>query len=400
MNPTGKKWCRIALFNLLLVAIAGVMLRLKILVAIPWLDHKHLLHGHSHFAFAGWVSLCLMAALAGLLPESLSRKYSKILLSTAVSAYGMLLSFPFQGYGPVSIFFSTLSVVFSWWFAITLWKDLGGSQLNTLVQNAIRWSLAFLVVSAAGTFFLAWLMATEVNNARLYFAAIYFYLHFQYNGWFFFAILALFASRLPASLLVKLHQPVLWLAVAAIPAYFLSALWMRLPSWMYVLAVVAAIVQTVAFVLFLKKLLPHTRRLFEMKAVQIVWLLSLISLCIKFLLQALSVFPALSKYAFAYRPVVIGYLHLVLLGFVSFFLFGWLISNDLIPAARKKLPASIWLFITGFVLTEGTLMAQGFTAMFFVAIPHTNEMLLVAALFLLAGIAWMNRELADSPGPL
>ncbi|MBC6492492.1 hypothetical protein ACFSQD_19020 [Flavihumibacter stibioxidans] len=400
MNPTGKKWCRIALFNLLLVAIAGVLLRLKILVALPWLHHKNLLHGHSHFAFAGWVSLFLMGALVGLLPERLSAKYGRILLAYAVSAYGMLISFPFQGYGAVSIFFSTLSVLFSWWFAVVLWKDLAGAGLATLVSNAIRWSLVFLVISAAGTFFLAWLMATHVNNARLYFAAIYFYLHFQYNGWFFFAILALFFSQLPLILQERLRQPVLWLAMAAIPAYFLSALWMSLPSWMYIAAVLAALAQTAAFIILLKNLLPYVRNFFTGKSLRTVWLLSLMALCIKFLLQGLSVFPALSKYAFAYRPVVIGYLHLVLLGFVSFFLFGWLIRHDYIPAAAKKLPASVWLFIIGFVLTEGTLMAQGITSMFFVAIPHTNEMLLVAALFLLAGIAWMNRQTTYSPRPL
>ena len=113
MNPIGKKWCRIALFNLLLVASAGVLLRLKILTPLTWLNHKYMLHAHSHFAFAGWVSLFLMAAMIGNLPEKFSKGYERILIAYTITAYGMLFSFPFQGYGAVSIIFSTLSVLVS-----------------------------------------------------------------------------------------------------------------------------------------------------------------------------------------------------------------------------------------------------------------------------------------------
>ncbi|MCG7859310.1 hypothetical protein MD537_20200, partial [Flavihumibacter sediminis] len=63
MNATANKWIRLALFNLLLVALAGLVLRLKILLPLPWIHHKHLLHAHSHFAFAGWISLFLMGAI-------------------------------------------------------------------------------------------------------------------------------------------------------------------------------------------------------------------------------------------------------------------------------------------------------------------------------------------------
>lgn len=398
MNPLGRKWSRIALINLGLVALAGIFLRLKILLPLTWLNHKYLLHAHSHFAFAGWVSLFLMAALVGTLPGKINKVYDKILFVYAISAYGMFLSFPFQGYGAVSIIFSTLSVLVSWWFAWQLWKDLHGDSLNSQIAANIRWALAFLVLSAAGTFFLAWLMANKIDDARLYFGAVYFYLHFQYNGWFFFAIVSLFLSQVTPSLRQQLNKPLQWMAFACIPAFFLSALWMRLPDWMYITAVVAAVMQLLAFSWLLVLVIRKAGAQLHDPAVKQIWILSLLALAIKILLQSLSIFPSLSKYAFAYRPVVIGYLHLVLLGFVSLFLIGWLIRQGILVTFRSRVPVSIWIFIVGILITEATLMAQGFTAMFFIAIPHTNEMLLFAAILLLAGIVWMNLQVKNNNG--
>ena len=54
-------WIRISLFSLLVVAGIGCILRYKILYSLPWVDQKHLLHAHSHFAFSGWITQALMA---------------------------------------------------------------------------------------------------------------------------------------------------------------------------------------------------------------------------------------------------------------------------------------------------------------------------------------------------
>ncbi len=55
MNPE-QKWIKICFINLLIVALLGVTLRYKIAFSLPFVDQKHLLHGHSHFAFAGWIT--------------------------------------------------------------------------------------------------------------------------------------------------------------------------------------------------------------------------------------------------------------------------------------------------------------------------------------------------------
>lgn len=392
MNSVARKWMQFAFFNLLLVALAGLLLRMKILLPMPWLHHKNLLHGHSHFAFGGWISLFLMSALVGLLPEGKARKYNRVLAIYCVMAYGMLLSFPFQGYGALSIAFSTLSVFVSWWFGFYLWKEDRLRNAGKTVLQLCRWAVFFLVLSSAGTFFLAWLMANHINKAELYFGAIYFYLHFQYNGWFLFAILALLVSRFESGDQHRLQAGFNRLAWISLPAYFLSALWMRLPTWMFGMALVAAVVQPVLVIGLVRRIYPLVRLSITHLAMRQLWLLSLIAFCLKILLQSLSVLPGLSSYAFAYRPVVIGYLHLVLLGFVSLFLFGWMVEKNLMRTVNGRLTVWCWLFIAGILLTELTLMAQGISAMFYLAIPHTNEFLLGAAVCLFLGITGMNLE--------
>lgn len=403
MNTIATKWIRLSLFNLLLVATAGFLLRLKILFPLPWIHHKHLLHAHSHFAFAGWISLFLMSALVGLLPEDRARKFQPVFIAYTITAFGMLLSFPFQGYGPVSIFFSTCSVLVGWWFGAKIWKEQQLENRGKLVQRMVRWSVIFLILSSAGTFYLAWLMMNHINKAELYFGSIYFYLHFQYNGWFLFAVLALVLSRLAIGFHHRVHKALIALAWITLPAYFLSALWMRLPTWMLSAATFAAVIQPLLVIVVLRILYPAVKESIPSKGLQQIWMLSLISFCIKILLQSLSVIPGLSSYAFAYRPVVIGYLHLVLLGFMSLFLLGWMMEKKMLPLPDGKLSTWCWIFITGILLTELTLMAQGVMAMLYWPIPHTNEMLLFAALCLLTGIAgmnWESRRLAISGLPI
>jgi hypothetical protein len=62
-----KRWLNISLFNLLIVAAIGTVLRYKIAYALPIVNQKNLLHGHSHFAFSGWVTQTLLVLLVAYL---------------------------------------------------------------------------------------------------------------------------------------------------------------------------------------------------------------------------------------------------------------------------------------------------------------------------------------------
>ena len=105
----------IALFNFFIVSLIGVLLRAYPLYTIPFPSFKNLLHAHSHFAFGGWVMPALLAMILKYFPEIAQRLPMKhlrnICLLMFISSYGMLLSFPFQGYALVSIIFSSLSII-------------------------------------------------------------------------------------------------------------------------------------------------------------------------------------------------------------------------------------------------------------------------------------------------
>jgi hypothetical protein len=70
-----RKWLQISLVNLLCIACIGVILRYKIAYSLPFIDQKYLLHAHSHFAFAGWITQALMSLLVAYLSETSGENY-------------------------------------------------------------------------------------------------------------------------------------------------------------------------------------------------------------------------------------------------------------------------------------------------------------------------------------
>lgn len=353
------------------------------------------MHAHSHFAFSGWVSLCLSVCIAGMLKlnEKRFRHYQFSFWLLLIAAFGMLLSFPFGGYNFVSITFSTLSILASWHFAFIVWKDLGSADLPAAVVYWIKAALFFYMISAAGPFYLARLMATGSPDQQWYIGSVYFFLHFQYNGWFAFAVIGLFMGMLHRKGISINSKTVFRLQfLACIPAFLLSTLWMKLPQWLYLIAVAGAILQVASMVLLLKaiwKEKTEIKRSFD-KVPLVLCGLALIAFCIKTCMQGLSVFPDLSYLAFGFRPVVIGYLHLVLLGFVTFFLLGFVFQQDHLSLANGRPVPGIICFVTGVILNELFLFIQAIASIAGTNIPLINYFLFVAALLMLAGLIVLN----------
>lgn len=390
-QPVLQRYTRIALLNILLVAGIGVLLRYKIAFYFPWVDQKHLLHGHSHFAFSGWVSHLLMLMLVRYLAahgrDDTWQRYRWILIANLVTAYGMLLSFAWQGYGAVSISFSTLSIFISYFFAARFFKDLQALPFRHTGHSWMKAALFFNVLSSLGAFSLAWMMATRNIHQEGYLAAVYFFLHFQYNGWFFFGCMGLASVSLLQSLPESIHRRVFLLFVfACIPAYVLSALWLPLPSWMYIVVVLSAVCQVLGWAWLLKGISRHYTSIRSL-AGKAGWLLFLpaLALSIKLLLQLGSTIPALSKLAFGYRPVVIGYLHLILLGVISLFLIAYLVQQEILRDS-KALRRALTVTISGIILNELLLMVQGVAAMQTIPLPLINEALLLAAVLIFTGL--------------
>jgi hypothetical protein len=397
MYPKITGWIKISLINLMLVAIIGCILRYKIAFSIPFIDQKHLLHGHSHFAFTGWITQVLMALLVNHLSTQKKadqfHQYNWILYANLICAYGMLIGFSTQGYAFFSILFSTLSIMISWIFAIRYWKDLNMLPIKNIASYWLKAALLFNAISSIGAFALAYMMANKIIHQNWYLLSVYFFLHFQYNGWFFFACMGLLMNQIiviniNSNTLIKIFWT---FAVACIPAYFLSALWLNLSIWNYIIVIIAAIIQLIAWY-YMAKILYQNRRELTNKFNHVTkWVLGLsaIALSIKFVLQACSTIPALSELAYGFRPIVIGYLHLILLGVITLFIIGYIMSLQIFTE-NKLIISGISIFTSSVVLNEVLLMIQGVTAMSFNTVPFMNELLLITALGLFAGLFFLN----------
>jgi len=391
------RWIRISLLNLLIVASIGVVLRYKIAFALPFIDQKFLLHGHSHFAFTGWITQSLMLLLVGKLANEqgmeIFRRYRPVLIANLISAYGMLICFPIEGYGLYSIIFSTLSILVSYFFAVMYWKDMRKLKTRNTSHSWISAALLFNVISSIGAFALAGMMIAKFVHQNWYLAAEYFYLHFQYNGWFFFSCMGLFTGKLASSSIPEKSLKNIYrlFASAAVPAYLLSVLWVNLSMPLYIIVVMAAFAQVIAwgwFVLLLRKNISFLLQTFSRSA-KWLFILSAIALSIKLFLQLGSVIPSLSDLSYGFRPIIIGYLHLVLLGIITLFILGYFIAEENISFSRL----TFWgagIFTAGIIINEILLMIQGVKAMNYENIPYITEALFATALVMFSGILLVN----------
>ena len=389
-------WLKFSLINLLFVALLGLLMRYKIGFEFPFLNQKNLQHSHSHFAFAGWISHTLMVLMLVFLTQKSTkfttdylRKYNFVLVANLICAYVMLISFIIEGYGMVSIVFSTLTIVVACVFSYLYWNDLKWVPAADLSINWFKGALFFNVISSLGTFYLAYMMATKTIIQNNYLASIYYYLHFQYNGWFFFACMGFLISLLQLKTSDNpFYKQFFYLFFGScIPAYFLSTLWLDLPLWVYILTVLSAIIQVYAWFKFLYIVVKTKREIVQNYPIFLrnIFLFSGLALCIKFLLQLGSTIPALSQLAFGFRPIVIAYLHLILLAVFSLFLLFYIFVNKLI-SLNNVIKTGLITFTIGVFLNEIILAVQGVAAFSYTRIPYVNEMLFGAAIVLVVGI--------------
>jgi hypothetical protein len=341
----------------------------------------------------------LIYYLSSKIGEQVFEKYRPVLYANLICSYGMLISFIIQGYGLLSISFSTLSILVTSVFTIYFWADL---QWIKKKATSILWfkaALVFGIISSIGALSLSYLMANKTTDQNWYLASIYFFLHFQYNGWFLFAGMGLLTDKLEFLIheQKKLNAIFYLFFFACIPAYFLSILWIPFNVIIYQILILAVILQLIAWAIMLNIFFKNSRAISKKFSSQgkSILILSAIAFTIKLLLQSGSIHPALSQLSYGFRPIIIGYLHLVLLGVTSIFIIGYIISFKLIITNKLAIKGII-VFIAGIIINELLLMTQGVAALSYIAIPYINEMLLVAAMILFIGTITISLGISRS----
>lgn len=399
-NRRNKKlWIGIALINLAVVALLGFVLRSKILFSIPVVDFKYTLHAHSHYAFGGWVTLALLTLLTyEVLPASMGRKrvYSWLLAGILMNAVGMLISFPLQGYGFYSILFSTLFIFVTYGYSYVFIKDVLKTKNSRAIKLLSIAAMAYLAISSVGPFTLAYLLATKSGNVFLYRDSIYTYLHLQYNGFFTLAIMALFFNRIEHLMNNRNIQMSYRLAhilnFTVLPSMFLNYLW-HYPNAIYRILALAGSISLVICLVYFLATAWSVRSIFKknITAVKIIGFTAMSAFVLKMAMQALTIFPALGSLVFANRPMIIAFLHLVLLGFVSLYLITHFLYGGYMQLNKKSVTAA-YVFAAAVVVNELLLFMQGAGVMFMTNSSMYSWLLWGTGIWLVVGSVMMARN--------
>ncbi|MGZ3880438.1 MAG: hypothetical protein ACXVBF_03835, partial [Flavisolibacter sp.] len=319
----------------------------------------------SHFAFAGWAGLALITLLIyDVLPASSSQNkiYQWILTGIEISGLGMALGFPFYGYNVLTIALSTLYVMAVAVFVPLFVKDVLNSPANKSVKLLSVSAVTSLLLSFLGTVGLMYIIITRAGGSLLYRDSIYTFLHFQYNGFFTLSVFALFFNYL-LKRQFKLNRNSwlfsVFLCSSVVPALFLALLWHN-KSLFYILAAIGCffILMTVVYLFFVLKRIS-LKLLFASRISKTFLLFSLVSFVVKMLLQVGTIFPQLGNAVYGDRPVIIGFLHLVFLGFITFFVLALLIENGYFYQPNRKTVLPFIVFSVGIIANEAILMLQG-----------------------------------------
>ncbi|MFO7822619.1 MAG: hypothetical protein R6V72_01680 [Cyclobacterium sp.] len=359
-----KFWILLSFSNFLIAALFGLVLRAAFVWEINWMEYRNLLHAHSHLAMLGWVYMGIFAFFCyRFVPASKFKTYSKLFWITQTTVIGMMLSFPLQGYAAVSISFSSLHILASYVFCYRIWKD---QQItHPAVKKLFYAALVFLVLSTFGVWLLGPLAVSGGRNTALYQVAIQFYLHFQFHGWFTFAILALLLDSLLRQQWEINWQAFSWFfylfIVSTVLSFGLVLFWAYGNTSYWWLNNLGIILQLIGLGLFLKLSQQGIRLQFKPYSLQetLLFRFGLISWMAKIGMQSLVVFPEAAAAATTIRPLMMGFIHLTVLGFVSAFLILFSTQLGFFKAGTSQYLMTFILFISGFVFTEILLFSQG-----------------------------------------
>ena len=150
------------------------------------------------------------------------------------------------------------------------------------------------------------------------------------------------------------------LAIAVIPSISLSLLGMGFSGHLMPLAFVSSALLGGAFVFFMRGLPKHSLSDLRQKDYwfRLFLIAFVLSFVIKMILQTLSVLPPFQAYASYNRFIIIAYLHLSLIGSISFLLLALFVELKWLLTARLFRVGSA-LLLSGFAFTETLLVLAG-----------------------------------------
>jgi len=409
VEALAKTWMVWAAFFFLIASLFGLAMRYFYIGEVPLFDYRHLLHAHSHVALLGWGYLLLSGVLVFTFIKDISRLkvYRNLLILAVIANIGMMLSFPFQGYGLYSIIFSTFHLLVSYGFAYFFLQDLSKIE-NTALVKLIKYSVYWMVLSTLGLWTIAPIGAILGKLHPLYFLSVQWFLHLQLNGWFVYALLGLlvhfaiqkgFTIRVSKATFIMLNLSLLFI-------YALVVSWSIPNESLYYINTAGVLLQGIAYFQILKssRFLSLDFLKFPKLWIDGMIYLGILSLAAKAIIQIGLIIPDMATISFTIRMYVIGFIHLVMLGAITFGVGGLSVESNWLPDNQVSKWAWIILSI-GFISSEILLLGQGtllWAKMGFIPQYHlllflSSTLFPLALILLLISMVMNQKNTSDSP---
>lgn len=390
-----KSWILVCFINFFIASLMGLLLRWMYVAPLEGVNFQFLMHGHSHVAMLGWVYLMLYCLIFHFfIPKEKQQKpiYNRLFWVTEIAVIGMMIDFPAQGYAFVSIVFSTLHIFCSYWFCYLISKDAQSATFPE--RKMLRTALFFMIFSTLGVWCLGPAVGLLGKASAFYQIAIQFFLHFQFNGWFLFAVLALFFKQAKLifdekkfSLIYNLFVSSTLLTLALPVSWYLSN-----PVFYWINAI-GVVLQLLSAALFIQLLRPQLGVFFVPLSplVKTIYGFALFSLALKIIIQLVILVPELAQVSHEIRNFVIGYIHLTMLGIITGFLFGFTFQSPFLNPNNSLQKWATILFLVGFITTEILLFLQGIWLFLNKgSFPNYYQNLFLSSIFLPAGLLMLT----------
>jgi hypothetical protein len=391
--PLKKPGLTSSIFTPCTFVFLGFILRSKSLFELRFVDYNHLVDGHGHFAFEGWVTLSfLLLFVSEFLPINKSERpiYQWSFGGIVITSWLLLISFILQGNSTITNTLLTGFFIILYVFSGYFLKDFLKTNQDRSVKILVISAIICMILSTLGALTIAILFAIKSLNGIYYRDAMYTYLHFQYNGFFTLAVMALLFQKLLTKVGERAKNNIsrfsILLVLSILPSLFLSFLWHD-PHYVFrIIAVAGVILVFLCFLFFIKISLSAWQAINSIHPhIRYLGILAMTAFVIKEFLQGFTIFPLIGNAVFGNRPTIMGFLHLVFLGMATLFILAWYSNKGVLTIENKFTKMSLLVFSSGVILNELSLMIQGFESMFVIGYAFFGWALWGISIILLSG---------------
>ena len=385
-----------AFLYFIITILLGLSLRVSY-IADVFFNIRHVTHSHSHIGLLGWIYTILSSLICQYFLRETDRKpYFILFLCTQFCILGMLFSFPFGGYFLYSIIFSSLFIICTYWFSIfflkrskkynfirfSISKSVDTEHDKPLSLKFVHWGIYFLILSSIGIWLLPVAIVKAGKGSDWYNSALYFFLHFQYNGWFLAVLFGLLVGEIEHKSLLNSKR-----LKGALYNFVIGTIGSVTLSWVgFFNEPILYIIGNISGFLLLASIFELYRAYMQLEKPAFLMQMFLLLCMLKTIFMFLGSFPWIAEVVLPNREFVISYLHFTFLGVIGFGVLHFLEKNLHIHFPYWSLS----IYTTAFVGSEILITYKGIAILCELFVPDNYYLLLVvfSSVFFIAVGYW------------